>query len=50
MTAAHKILPLGTKVRVTHLGNGRSIIVRVNDRGPLWTTASSISRAARPRA
>ena len=34
MTAAHKILPLGTKVRVTHLGNGRSIIVRVNDRGP----------------
>ena len=34
MTAAHKLLPLGTKVRVTHLGNGRSIIVRVNDRGP----------------
>ena len=34
MTAAHKILPLGTKVRVTHLGNGRSVIVRVNDRGP----------------
>lgn len=34
MTAAHKILPLGTKVRVTHLGNGRSIIVRINDRGP----------------
>lgn len=34
MTAAHKLLPLGTKVRVTHLGNGRSIVVRVNDRGP----------------
>lgn len=34
MTAAHKLLPLGTKVRVTHLGNGRSIIVRINDRGP----------------
>lgn len=34
MTAAHKILPLGTNVRVTHLGNGKSIIVRVNDRGP----------------
>ncbi|MBQ3058914.1 MAG: septal ring lytic transglycosylase RlpA family protein [Desulfovibrio sp.] len=34
MTAAHKILPLGTKVRVTHLGNGRSILVRINDRGP----------------
>lgn len=34
MTAAHKILPLGTKVRVTHLGNKRSILVRINDRGP----------------
>lgn len=34
MTAAHKLLPLGTKVRVTHMSNGRSIIVRVNDRGP----------------
>lgn len=34
MTAAHKILPLGAQVRVTHLGTGRSILVRVNDRGP----------------
>ena len=34
MTAAHKLLPLGTKVRVTHMSNGRSIIVRINDRGP----------------
>ena len=34
MTAAHKSLPLPTWVRVTHLGNGRSIVVRVNDRGP----------------
>lgn len=34
MTAAHKLLPLGTEVRVTHLGNGRSINVRINDRGP----------------
>ena len=34
MTAAHKTLPLGTKVRVTHLGNRRSILVRVNNRGP----------------
>ena len=32
--AAHKLLPLGTKVRVTHLRNGKSIVVRVNDRGP----------------
>ncbi|NGP54146.1 septal ring lytic transglycosylase RlpA family protein [Thioalkalivibrio sp. XN8] len=34
MTAAHKTLPLPSYVRVTHLGNGRSVIVRVNDRGP----------------
>jgi len=34
MTAAHKHLPLPTFVEVTHLGNGRKIIVRVNDRGP----------------
>jgi rare lipoprotein A len=34
MTAAHKTLPLPAYVRVTHLQNGRSIVVRVNDRGP----------------
>lgn len=34
MTAAHKSLPLPTKVRVTNLSNGKSIIVKVNDRGP----------------
>jgi rare lipoprotein A len=34
MTAAHKTLPLGTKVRVTHVASGRSVIVRINDRGP----------------
>ena len=34
MTAAHKSLPLPTYVRVTNLGNGRSVVVRVNDRGP----------------
>lgn len=33
-TAAHKTLPLGTKVKVTNLDNGRSVKVRVNDRGP----------------
>ncbi len=33
-TAAHKYLPLPTHVRVTNLANGRSLIVRVNDRGP----------------
>ena len=34
MTAAHKSLPFGTKVRVTHLGNGKSVDVKINDRGP----------------
>jgi rare lipoprotein A len=34
MTAAHKTLPLPVYVRVTNLANGRSIVVRVNDRGP----------------
>jgi rare lipoprotein A len=34
MTAAHKTLPFGTRVRVTHLGNGRSVEVKINDRGP----------------
>ena len=34
LTAAHKTLPLGTHVRVTNLANGRSTIVRINDRGP----------------
>ena len=34
MTAAHKTLPLPSYVQVTNLGNGKSIIVRVNDRGP----------------
>ncbi len=34
MTAAHKTLPMPCLVRVTNLGNGRSVVVRVNDRGP----------------
>lgn len=34
MTAAHKTLPLPIYARVTNLGNGRSVIVRINDRGP----------------
>lgn len=34
MTAAHKTLPLGTQVKVTNTRNGRSAIVRINDRGP----------------
>jgi rare lipoprotein A len=34
LTAAHRSLPFGTMVRVTNLGNGRSAVVRINDRGP----------------
>ena len=34
LTAAHKTLPFGTRVRVTNLDNGKSVTVRVNDRGP----------------
>ncbi|MFC5749212.1 septal ring lytic transglycosylase RlpA family protein [Actinomadura rugatobispora] len=34
LTAAHKTLPMGSKVRVTNKNNGRSVIVRINDRGP----------------
>ena len=34
MTAAHKTLPLGSVVRVTNLENSKSVIVRINDRGP----------------
>ncbi len=34
LTAAHRSLPLGTKLKVTNLKNNRSLVVRVNDRGP----------------
>lgn len=34
LTAAHKSLPFGTRVRVTHVRTGRSVVVRINDRGP----------------
>jgi rare lipoprotein A len=33
-TAAHRTLPFGTMVRVTNISNGRTVIVRINDRGP----------------
>jgi len=33
-TAAHRSLPFGTKVQVTNLANGKSVIVEINDRGP----------------
>jgi len=34
LTAAHRSLPFGTLVRVTHKHSGRSVVVRINDRGP----------------
>lgn len=34
LTAAHRRLPFGARVRVTNLDNGKSVVVRINDRGP----------------
>jgi rare lipoprotein A len=34
LTAAHPSLPFGTRLKVTNLDNGKSVVVRVNDRGP----------------
>ena len=34
LAAAHRSLPFGTRVRVDNLKNGRSVVVRINDRGP----------------
>ena len=34
LAAAHRSLPFGTHVKVDNLGNGRSVVVRINDRGP----------------
>lgn len=33
-TAAHRTLPFGTKIKVTNVGNGKSVVVKINDRGP----------------
>lgn len=38
LTAAHRTLPFGTEVQVTNLANGRTVTVRINDRGPFSTT------------
>lgn len=47
MTAAHKTLPFGTRVRVTNLNNGRSAVVTINDRGPyVRGRVIDLSRAA----
>lgn len=37
LTAAHRTLPFGTRVRITNRRNGRSVVVRINDRGPFVT-------------
>lgn len=47
LTAAHKSLPFGTKVRVTNQANGKSVVVRINDRGPYaGRRVIDLSRAA----
>jgi rare lipoprotein A len=47
MTAAHKTLPLSSYVEVTNLKNNRSVIVRINDRGPYHSKrAMDLSYAA----
>jgi rare lipoprotein A len=50
LTAAHRTWPFHTLVRVTHLGNGRSVLVRINDRGPFVEGREiDLSRAAANR-
>lgn len=50
LTAAHRTLPMGAFVRVTYLANGRSVTVRINDRGP-WVRGRilDLSEAAAER-
>ena len=47
LTAAHRSLPFGTRVRVTSTSTGRSVVVRINDRGPFVRGRSiDLARAA----
>jgi rare lipoprotein A len=47
LTAAHRSLPFGTRLKVTNLANGRSVVVRINDRGPfVRSRVVDLSRAA----
>jgi len=48
LTAAHKTLPFGTLVRVINLRNNKSVVVRVNDRGPMQADRVIDLRAALP--
>ena len=50
MTAAHKTLPFGTKVKVTNKKNGKSVVVTINDRGPyIKGRVIDLSKAAAQR-
>lgn len=50
LTMAHRALPFGTRVKVTNVANGRSVVVRVNDRGPTQNDrVGDLSRAAAKR-
>jgi rare lipoprotein A len=50
MTAAHRTLPFGSKVRVTNPANGKSVVVRINDRGPFTRGRTiDVSHAAAER-
>jgi rare lipoprotein A len=47
LTAAHRSLPFGTRLEITNIANGRSVVVRINDRGPyVRSRVVDVSRAA----
>ena len=48
MTAAHRTLALGTRVEVTYVKTGKSVVVTINDRGPHVKAVSSMYLAPRP--
>ena len=49
LTAAHNSLPFGTRLKVTNLATGRSVTVRINDRGPGYGRLIDLSEAAARR-
>jgi rare lipoprotein A len=50
LTAAHRTLPFGTRLRVVHVASGREVVVRINDRGPfIRGRVIDLSRAAAQR-
>ena len=47
LTAAHRNLPFGTKIKVTNLSNGKKVVLRINDRGPfIKSRVLDVSRKA----